>query len=161
MNGRGMKLSLLVGLVAALGLGRMTPAVAQANTSTSVVRFPYNFPQFNGCTGEDVQITGEVQTVSHTTTDATGAFQIAVEFHFEGTAVGKTSGNRYLFVFSNQTVFYSGGPNPTELTVQNRSRFLSLGPAPNEIVNSLFHFTVNANGVVTAFVDNFSFECTG
>jgi hypothetical protein len=33
--------------------------------------------------------------------------------------------------------------------------------APNEILNSLLHITVNANGVVTAFVDNFSFECRG
>jgi hypothetical protein len=56
MNGKTLKLSLLVGLVVVLGLGRTPPVQAQANTSTSVVRFPFDFCLFNGCTGEDVQI---------------------------------------------------------------------------------------------------------
>ena len=41
----------------------------------------------------------------------------------------------------------------------NNFRIIGQGPGNNFLVHETFHVTINANGVVTATVDNFSVEC--
>jgi hypothetical protein len=41
----------------------------------------------------------------------------------------------------------------------NNFRIIGQGPGNNYLVHEVFHVTINANGEVTAYVDNFSIEC--
>jgi len=41
----------------------------------------------------------------------------------------------------------------------NNFRIIGQGPGNNFLVHETFHFTINANGNVTAFVDHFSVDC--
>jgi len=46
-----------------------------------------------------------------------------------------------------------------EETFVNNFRIIGQGPGNNFLVHENFHITVNANGTVTSFHDNFSIEC--
>ena len=50
-------------------------------------------------------------------------------------------------------------PLPIEFTFVNNFYMIRQGPGDNFKVHETFHFPINANGVVTAVVDNFRVTC--
>ncbi|HMH83261.1 MAG TPA: hypothetical protein VK531_10350 [Gemmatimonadales bacterium] len=50
-------------------------------------------------------------------------------------------------------------PLPIEFTFVNNFYMIGQGPGDNFKVHETFHFPINANGVVTAVVDNFRVTC--
>jgi hypothetical protein len=46
-----------------------------------------------------------------------------------------------------------------EETFINNFRIIGQGPGNNFLVHENFHITINANGTVTAFHDNFTIDC--
>ncbi len=117
---------------------------------------------FNPCNSEVITVT---QGVAHLhleiTASSNGGFHIDINGNLEGVKGTGSLGNSYTvtawfhestnsssssaFVFSDGDVFH----------------LLSTGSAPNADAAGVLHLTINANGDVTASVDNMHFKCVG
>jgi hypothetical protein len=130
---------------------------------TNIVE-PLDFTQFvpcaNGGTGEDVHLSGTLHTVIRTTINGNkvGIKTLSNPQGVSGT--GLTSGDHYQGTgVTQETSNENSGGLPETETFINNFRILGPGKGNNLLVHENAHFTVNANGTVTSFVDNFSIEC--
>jgi hypothetical protein len=57
------------------------------------------------------------------------------------------------------TQYQDNGKVGYEYTYVNNFRIIGQGPGNNYLIHNNFHYTINANGELTAWVDNFSAEC--
>jgi hypothetical protein len=73
--------------------------------------------------------------------------------------VGLTSGTTYRA--SSVDTFRLKAPFPSDIHSVRSLRLISPGPEDDLLVMFLFHITVNANGEITAEVEDVSFECVG
>jgi hypothetical protein len=137
-------------------------SLAKASTFKSNVSFPIDLifpvPCAAGGTGEDVHVTGEIHELFHVTLDGRGGFHL--EFHQNGQGVrgtGLTTGDKYQVtgMFHNSI----NGKVGVEETVANSLHFIGKGSASNFLLHQNLHITVNANGTVTASIDNTRVEC--
>jgi hypothetical protein len=92
------------------------------------------------------------------TLNSSGGFDLGVHdnTHFTGTG---NQGNTY--VGNEEANLESNGRVGVEQTINDSIELISQGAAPNFVVLFVFHFTVNPDGTLTAFVDHFAFECRG
>ncbi len=136
--------------------------LAKASTFKSNVSFPIDLIFFVPCAaggaGEDVHITGDIHDLFHTTLDGRGGFHNEAHQNAQGVrGTGLTTGDKYQatgaahFSFNGQVGF--------EQTIVSNVHIIGQGSGNNLLMHQTFHITVNANGTVTAFVDNFSVEC--
>jgi hypothetical protein len=158
---RLLTLAVALGLVGVAGL---RPALAQATTVTTSVRIPLPqpfrvfVPCAAGGTGEIVDLSGTLHVLLHTTLDGSGGFHAKTHFQPQGvTGVGLTTGDTYQGTGVNQNQF--NGTVGDESTSVENFRIIGHGPGNNFLVHETLHTTVNAHGVVTAFVSNVSVEC--
>jgi hypothetical protein len=78
--------------------------------------------------------------------------------HFRGVRNETSDVHRHSYVVhnnDNNVVRFSGGTPGQTLTFNQSVGFVTTGSAPNFRLQDLFHMTINANGYVTSFVDNF------
>ena len=159
-------ISMLVVIALALGLiGVMGAASALAKATTVTTNTQVTFDAFvfvpcaqNGA-GEVVHISGPLKVLFHVTLDGSGGFHFDELFNPLGiTGVGLTSGDQYQATGETRFGFNDRGL-PFEFTFVNNFKIIGHGPGNNFLVHETFHITINANGTVTAFVDNFSVEC--
>jgi len=158
-------ISLFIALAVALSLiGMMgtTPALAAASTFTVSQSFPINIVVFVSCAaggaGELVELTGNLHDLFTVTFDARGGFHLSVLDNPQGlSGTGFTTGDKYQGTGETRSNF--NGTVGLEETYVNNFKIIGQGPGNNFLVHENLHFTVNANGQVTAFVDNFSVEC--
>jgi hypothetical protein len=152
--------ALLGSLMLVLGFAGRQPARAAVDSNEMVEEIAYVYSE---CTGEVLEVDRKFHTVFATTVDAQGGIHVFGRVNGAGTqAVGQTSGDKYVAPVHN-TFFH------VTLTAGGASTFsapfgfvlVSQGKAPNMQLMATFHFTVNANGTVTATVDNFRIECRG
>ena len=166
MNGSGKglrtRLSLLtvIGLMAALLAP--TSALAAADTFTVSSIFPIDLfvyiPCAAGGAGEYVELTGNLHDVFHFTFTPSGGYRISFSDNPQGiSGLGWTTGAKYQGTGLTRDNF--GGRIGSEETYVNNFRMIGQGPGNNFLVHENFHITVNANGTVTSFHDNFSVEC--
>lgn len=140
-------------------------AFAKASTFTQNLQIPFFTIAFVPCAqdgaGEFVLLSGDLHDLVHVTTDSTGGTHVKLHDNPQGiTGVGLTSGDVYHgtgVTQSEQNTAASGFP--LELTFVNNFRVIGPGPGNNLLVHENTHVTINANGVVTADVDNVSIEC--
>jgi hypothetical protein len=147
-----MKRNLVIfSLVAAMGLMLTGQAIAQSSEG----RFPFG-GTVDVC-GELVDFEGEFHVVTNFVESKSGNVMSKFHINAKGTGVGQTSGAVYQWNDAiNESFNASKGLNFTG----NQSWLLiGQGKAPNFKLNSTFHITINANGEVTAEVNNFSAEC--
>lgn len=151
--------------VSGFGLLSGTPARAQAESSTQIVRTSFNETVFVSCAnngeGEFLQYSGTFQNITHLTVDATGGFHVKVVNSSQGiSAVGLTTGNTYhaIEVAQRQFTFYPEGLPAHETTVTN---FLLIGEGTESdfLAHEEFHLTINAQGELTVNHGNVRFEC--
>ena len=157
----------LVALVVALGLIGVVgtaPVFAKATTVTTSIKIPLPqpFQVFVPCAaggaGELVDLSGTLHVLFSTTLDGSGGFHTYAHFQPQGViGTGLTTGDQYQGTGVTQDHF--NGTVGSEFTFVDNFRIIGHGPGNNFLVHETFHVTVNANGEVTAFVDNFSFEC--
>jgi hypothetical protein len=156
---------------AALDLPTIQPVLASdsvvasgAFTVITNIIEPLDFTQFVPCAdggaGEDVQLSGTLHTVIRTTINGN---KVGIKTHSNPQGVsgtGLSSGDHYQGTGVTQETSneHSGGLPETE-TFINNFRIVGPGRGNNLLVHENAHFTVNANGTVTSFVDNFSIEC--
>jgi hypothetical protein len=152
-----LALSLLLALALMLGMpGRTVQAAATSFT------FPVNISVFIPCAaggaGEVVDLSGNLHVVFAFTLDNNGGFHSKFHFQPQGiSGTGLTTGDKYQGTGVTQGT--SNGKVGFESTFVNNFKIIGQGPGNNFLVHQNFHITVNANGEVTAFVDNFSVEC--
>lgn len=150
----------LVIMVAIIGF--MIQANAQATTVTTNSIDSWDgvvyVPCAMGGDGEDVQLSGKLHMLYHTTLDDTGGFHMKLHFNPQGiSGVGLTSGDKYQGTGVTQENF--NGKVGEEYTYINNFRIIGQGPGNNLLVHENFHITVNADGTVTSYHDNIRTEC--
>lgn len=140
------------------------PEVARAVTSTfERTRVEENavFPVPRGCTGEPVQWTLRQEITLHSVIDANGGFHGSYLFHDLGSSgIGLTTGALYrLSQVQDETFNVGSGALPINDTAIFLRRFISQGSLPNFRVTNIFHYTIDANGTMTAYHNTFDRVC--
>ena len=160
----------IVGLVAcdspaALDDSAVTPpSFARATTFTDNVKFPVNIGVFIPCAaggaGEVVFLSGNLHSLIHSTVNDNN-FKIKIHNQPQGiSGTGLTTGDKYQGTGVTQETFGGSFVNGQfSDTFVNNFRIIGQGPGNNLLIHQTFHFTLNANGELTAFVDNLSVEC--
>lgn len=111
--------------------------------------------------GETVYLSGVIRTLFHVT-QINNQTLVKIQSKPEGlTGTGLTSGVIYQGVGVTQSVVRFVEDFPIEATAVNNFRMISRGSTDNLQVHETIHFTINANGDMTAYVDNFSVKCNG
>jgi predicted small lipoprotein YifL len=137
--------------------------VSAAVTTITNERVPFSQTNFvpcaNGGAGELVQLEGSVHEVTRTTETGSGAFSFTLHINPQGvTGTGLTTGDTYqgTGAFTLRGHLQQG----EVFTVTDVFNVIGPGPDNNFRAHTTFHFTVNANGVVTSEVENVSVECS-
>jgi len=148
-----------LGLIASLGVAS---ALARGTTFTDNVKVPIDIFVFVPCAaggaGEFVVLNGTLHILFRTTIDSKGGFHTKFHFQPQGvTGTGFTTGDKYQGTGVTQGT--ANGKVGFVSTFVNNFKIIGQGPGNNFLIHENFHITVNANGEVTALVDNFSVRC--
>ncbi len=158
ISGRVVPILLLV--LATISFVGMPSALAQASTVTTNTKVPVTIFVFIPCANELIVVSGNLHILSHVTIDSNGGGHIQSHFQPQGVSgTGLTSGDKYQGVGVTRQSANFRGPAPVEFTFVNRFQMIGQGPGNNLLVHQTIHMTVNANGVITANVSNFSVVC--
>jgi hypothetical protein len=159
---QALRLTALLALVGAAALAVATSAGADPENGTIHFSGSFPFSFFDVCTGEGVAGVVDFKASVHVFEDAAGGQHARFQETFHGTAVGLTSGLKYVGPETVHETFNDNGPTGQfEDTFTVNFHFNSEGSTDNVLLHGLIHITVNANGEVTSFIDNERFECTG
>jgi len=127
-------------------------------TVSAVERTPLSQAVANPCNGDVVATEGELQLVFGAHADQAGGDHIQAHINEHGAGTGLAAGDKYSF--SADTSFVANTPDPTSETTQVVNvHLVGQGGVPNFFAHQVLHFTVNANGQVTAIVDQLQSEC--
>jgi hypothetical protein len=143
---------LLIGM--ALALLSMRTTTSASVVSNTITPIPPNAVLFDSCTGEGVHVTGTIHIVTAVTLDATGGTHTEMHFNVQGVSgVGLSTGIQYRGI---HTETYSSNSNgASEFTTRIDIHLISAGASSNLTIRDvLVHVTVNADGTVTASIDN-------
>lgn len=154
-----------------LGFPRLLPLtvgevqVHQPGTNSFTISqsFPININVFIPCAlggaGEVASLSGPLHVLFHFTEDESGGFGFTIHNQPQGiSGVGLTSGDSYQGTGVTRETFHVSGIQFSD-TFVNNFRIIGQGSGNNFLVHNNFHITINANGDLTAFMDNFSVEC--
>ena len=122
---------------------------------------PMNETIADDCTGEEVRVSGDVHT-QYTAHETADGFHAEAGSNYQGVSgVGVTSGRKYQLVGSDKSVTDFRKPFPSRSTVVQTVRIISQGSAPNSHYKVHWHYTIDANGRLTAEVFKTEVECRG
>lgn len=136
-------------------------AASAFTTNTKLdVSLLINIPCANNGNGEDVTLTGTLHDVFHITLNG-NKLQIKAHDNPQGiSGIGSVTGAKYQATGETQQQFGGSLKNGQyEVTYTNNFRMIGQGPGNNFLVHENTHLIVNANGTVTASLDNLSIEC--
>ena len=139
-------------------------AAAAAETFTQNESIPIDLVVFvpcaNGGAGELVFMSGDLHILTHYTLSSSGNYHVKQHFQPQGiSGYGEITGDRYQATGETQEEFNANGPPPITDTFVNNFKIIGQGPDNNFLVHENMHVTINANGVLTSYVDNFSADC--
>jgi hypothetical protein len=156
-----MKKASVMLLVVFASLVSAIPAYSAVDTNMSVpVDISVFIPCAVGGTGEVVTLSGNLHILISTTVNAN---HISADMHFQPqgiSGIGSVSGDKYQgtgitrFSFEADVVAF-----PFVETLVNNFKIIGQGPGNDFLVHENFHLTINANGAVTASMDNFTTSC--
>ena len=155
--------SVLLGVVLILAVSlSVAPAGAKATTFTSSVSIPTELFVFVPCAvggeGEFVYLSGPLHVLFVTTIDDDGGYHSKFLYQPQGiSGTGLTTGVIYQGTGETQGTF--NGKLGSEAAFVNNFKIIGQGPGNNYLVHETLHITVQANGVLTAYIDNISIEC--
>jgi hypothetical protein len=138
-----------------------TPSFAAAALTISQ-DFPIDLFAFVPCAaggaGELVELTGQLHDLFHITQNNAGGVVVRILDNPQGVSgVGLTTGTKYQGTGGTQQTFTAAVGETN--TFVNNFRVVGQGPNNNFVVHETAHLTVNANGTVTASVDNLTIDC--
>jgi len=132
---------------------------SQTNTVIPLDLFVF-VPCANGGAAEVIEVSGPLHVLFQVTISNTG--NVLVDTHFQPQGVSGTglmTGDKYQATGITRSTDTFSTPFPITSTFVNNFYMIGQGPDNNLKVHETFHLTINANGEVTAFVDNFSVTC--
>jgi hypothetical protein len=133
-------------------------AVKAMAAVTTNIDIPLSGAVFNPCNGETVTFSGVDHFTAQVTLNGAGGFHTDFHDNIHVTGTGSL-GNEYE---GNQE---DNGPLNGRVAMVQTLPFtfseIGKGSAPNFEVHALQHITINANGIVTVFVSNFTSSCRG
>jgi hypothetical protein len=141
------------------GTPNFSAITSGSNTIVQVELFVF-VPCANGGAGEVIDVSGPLHIVMTTIISDAGNFH--AKFHFQPQGIsgfGLVTGDKYQATGVTQEEFSIEGVLPITETFVNNFRMIGQGPGNNFLVHENFHITIDANGVLSAFQDNFSIEC--
>jgi hypothetical protein len=162
MNRAILKLCLAVLLAGFYAVAAESPARAQASSFTSVISVPFSINVLVPCSGDIVALSGNALVVFHMTIDDVGGAHVDIHVNYQGiSGVASPSGAVYRAAnaHNDHFNFNSPSPPPFEHTIVDRFNLIGRGGADNLQVYFQLHFTINANGVITAVVGNVRAVC--
>jgi hypothetical protein len=134
-------------------------AAVQVNDKTNV-NLTIFVPCAAGGAGEIVDLSGSLHTLISFTINGNN---VSGYFHFQPQGIsgtGETTGANYQGTGVTQESFKNSLQNgQANLTSVNNFRIIGQGPGNNYLVHETLHVSVNADGAVTVFHDNFSIDC--
>jgi hypothetical protein len=163
--GRFAVVALLVGVVGFTFFTRVGAVRASASTVTTNTSSPISFTEFVPCAaggaGELVDLSGELHDLFHVTLAADGSVHLHVTDNPQGVSgVGQTTGATYHGTgVTRFDANLASGFLPLNETFVNNFRIIGQGPGNNLLIHENLHVTVNPDGTVTSFHDNFSVTC--
>lgn len=98
--------------------------------------------------------------VTAVTFDRAGGYHLVFRYNLETKGTSETTGTKY--VVQVRASFAENFPATTLGMEQNRTDLFTLigqGNAPNEVLTSEIHFTVDANGLVKSTLEHFRLRC--
>jgi hypothetical protein len=154
---KGRKSKHMLAGVPALALASAVAAVLLPGAAAAEVTprhenfsFPFEFQGFNPCNGEEIEFNGRFSGTVTEVVQPSGQIRVAAHQLLTAQGVG-TTGNRYSFSDTlNSTFFFAPDNAPTVYTQITVDNVISEGNAPNFLLHSTNHLTINANGEVTA-----------
>ena len=158
----GRKLIRVVTMLVVLTLAVLTVpanAAVQVNDITDI-NLTVFVPCALGGAGEVVDLAGPLHTLITFTINGNN---VSGGFHFQPqgiTGTGETSGDKYQATGETQETFTSSLQNGhSTLTFVNNFKIIGQGSGNNFLVHENLHMTINADGTITVFHDNFSVDC--
>jgi hypothetical protein len=156
-----LRLGLLVIVVVAAGVCRVAPASAADVSHDQTIVPLSSVVAANECTGEDVQISGQLHVVTNVVEDTAGGAHVVVALTSQDlVGTGLTTGTVYHGREGSHSAFTSRSPQ-NEITAAFSMTLASSGSAANLLLRGVFHETVNANGEVSAHVELDYAGCAG
>lgn len=151
-----------IALALALAVFLVLPAGAAASTFTVSQSFPIDLFVYvscaNGGSGEFVELTGSLHDLFSVTFNSRGGFTFKYLDNPQGiTGSGLTTGAKYQG--TGETGGSLTGRVGSEETYVNNFKMIGQGPGNNYLVHENYHVTVNANGTLTTYIDNFNITC--
>jgi len=134
-------------------------AAVQVNDKTDISLTIF-VPCAAGGAGEVVDLSGPLHTLISFTLNGSN---VSGYFHFQPQGIsgtGETTGIKYQATGVTEESFKNSLQNgQANLTFVNNFRIIGQGPGNNFLVHETLHITVNADGTLTVFHDNFSIDC--
>ena len=113
--------------------------------------------------GELVYLNGTLHVITQWTIDGKGIWHINTHYQAQRlVGYGESSGDRYNGNGVIRWNFKLAGGSGSEMYIASsveNLKFIGKGKGNNLLLQHTLHITVNANGTMTAYVDNFIFEC--
>lgn len=140
---------------------RLSFSAVTSNTNITVPIDLFVFvPCANGGAGELIEVSGPLHVLSQLTISNSGNVLFTSHFQPQGVSgSGLVTGDKYQATGITRSTQTFNTPFPITFTFVNNFYMIGQGPNNNFKVHETFHFTINANGDVTAFADNFSVTC--
>ena|SRR5215469_5349732 len=140
------------------------PAYASPTSGTTVTKIPISIQVFvpcaNGGVGELVDLSGNLNDLVHFSLDNSGGLHVTLHNNPQGVVgAGETTGAKYQGTGVTEEHFNFSSGLPFTFTSVNNFRIIGQGPGNNSVVHENTHITINANGTITASVDNFKATC--
>ena len=134
-------------------------AAVQENDTTNISLTVF-IPCAAGGAGEIVDLSGPLHTLISFTINGNN---VSGYFHFQPQGIsgtGESTGNKYQATGVTSETFKTSLQNgQANLTYVNNFRIIGQGPGNNYLIHETMHVTINADGTVTVFHDNFSVDC--
>jgi hypothetical protein len=159
MGERFLFMATALALICTFGVGQASAAAITSTTSFSQdIDLSAYVPCADNGAGEFVVFSGPLHFLFVTTLDDQGGYHTVDHFQPQGiTGTGQTTGDKYQAV--GETLETFNGKVGYGDTYVNNFNIIGVGPGNNFLIHENLHITVNPNGVVTAYVDNFSAVC--
>jgi hypothetical protein len=155
-------LSIVLLTFALVALAPPAHSRAAADTFTISQSFPIDLyvyvPCAAGGAGETIYVSGSLHDLLSVTLDASGGYRVKVLDNPQGmSGSGLTTGDKYRA--TGMTTSMSSGKVGATSTYVNRFIMIGQNTGNNLLVRETSHYTVNANGELTASFDNLSVDC--
>jgi hypothetical protein len=147
--------------VLVLLVSTVSPVGAEAFAYTESEQIPIVPSIWNPCANEWVHLDGYLHIVTHVTFDDEGGLHFREEVNPQNVVgEGLTTGAIYRFSGTVSVVENLRWDHSAEtFTWIDQHRYIAQGSDANGVMQETFHATINANGEVTAVVDDFKMIC--